>query len=102
MNIFKVDYDFFFRILFAWALLAAGDLTEKERAGRKRFCVYLMLGAAQDSHPHSPAHTIQRIMLQIFERVNDPSAGSPTETLLRLFLPLNDKVYLTSRAGHKD
>jgi hypothetical protein len=25
--------------------------------------------------------------------VNDPSAGSPTETLLRLLLPLNDKVY---------
>ena len=29
--------------------------------------------------------------------VNDPSAGSPTETLLRLFLPLSDMVYLTSR-----
>ena len=29
--------------------------------------------------------------------VNDPSAGSPTETLLRLLLPLSDKVYETSR-----
>ena len=29
-------------------------------------------------------------------RVNDPSAGSPTETLLRLLLPLSDKVYKTS------
>ena len=28
--------------------------------------------------------------------VNDPSAGSPTETLLRLLLPLSDKVYWTS------
>ena len=28
---------------------------------------------------------------------NDPSAGSPTETLLRLLLPLNDKVQRTSR-----
>ena len=28
---------------------------------------------------------------------NDPSAGSPTETLLRLHLPLNDKVKITSR-----
>ena len=27
---------------------------------------------------------------------NDPSAGSPTETLLRLLLPLNDKVQRTS------
>ena len=26
-------------------------------------------------------------------RANDPSAGSPTETLLRLLLPLSDKVY---------
>ena len=33
--------------------------------------------------------------------VNDPSAGSPTETLLRLLLPLSDMVYLTSRAGLK-
>ena len=29
--------------------------------------------------------------------INDPSAGSPTETLLRLLLPLSDKVYLTFR-----
>ncbi|KAI3480535.1 hypothetical protein L1887_57315 [Cichorium endivia] len=28
---------------------------------------------------------------------NDPSAGSPTETLLRLLLPLNDKVQWNSR-----
>ena len=31
-------------------------------------------------------------------RVNDPSAGSPTETLLRLLLPLSDKVHETSRS----
>ena len=29
--------------------------------------------------------------------VNDPSAGSPTETLLRLLLPLNAQVWSTSR-----
>jgi hypothetical protein len=29
--------------------------------------------------------------------VNDPSAGSPTETLLRLLLPLNGKVRISSR-----
>ena len=28
---------------------------------------------------------------------NDPSAGSPTETLLRLLLPLNDQVCTISR-----
>ena len=30
-------------------------------------------------------------------RVNDPSAGSPTETLLRLLLPLNGQVYVSSQ-----
>ena len=34
--------------------------------------------------------------------VNDPSAGSPTETLLRLLLPLSDKVYLTFRDMAQD
>ena len=36
--------------------------------------------------------------LQVLDycHVNDPSAGSPTETLLRLLLPLNDKVKATS------
>ena len=33
--------------------------------------------------------------------VNDPSAGSPTETLLRLLLPLSDVVYLTSQMQHE-
>ncbi len=32
------------------------------------------------------------------DRGNDPSAGSPTETLLRLHLPLDGKVYPTSQA----
>ncbi|KAI3475206.1 hypothetical protein L1887_63422 [Cichorium endivia] len=32
---------------------------------------------------------------------NDPSAGSPTETLLRLLLPLNDKVQWNSRGRRR-
>jgi hypothetical protein len=35
-------------------------------------------------------------MRELKEYVNDPSAGSPTETLLRLLLPLNNMVYSTS------
>ena len=31
------------------------------------------------------------------QRGNDPSAGSPTETLLQLHIPLNDKVWTNSR-----
>ena len=30
--------------------------------------------------------------------MNDPSAGSPTETLLRLLLPLNDQIWKTSQS----
>ena len=51
--------------------------------------------------------TLQTQKVQIFRFfdfffVNDPSAGSPTETLLRLLLPLSDKVYLTSRDCFKN
>ena len=37
----------------------------------------------------------QLMKFMILNRVIDPSAGSPTETLLRLLLPLSDKVYQT-------
>ena len=33
------------------------------------------------------------VVATIAAGVNDPSAGSPTEALLRLVLPLSDKVY---------
>ena len=38
-------------------------------------------------------------VVQYWMRANDPSAGSPTETLLRLLLPLSDKVHETSRCN---
>jgi len=40
----------------------------------------------------SPSDGSRLVWVSSFELVNDPSAGSPTETLLRLLLPLNDKV----------
>ncbi|MDB3205215.1 hypothetical protein C4251_18145 [Clostridioides difficile] len=46
----------------------------------------------------SPAARVTRSRSVLFKgHGNDPSAGSPTETLLRLLLPLNDKVQWTSR-----
>lgn len=42
-------------------------------------------------------YVIQLVISSNF--VNDPSAGSPTETLLRLLLPLGDMVYLFFRGG---
>jgi hypothetical protein len=60
-------------------------------------------GGTRGATPERP----RRAAPPVFERVrgsfccagfdNDPSAGSPTETLLRLLLPLNDKVQWTSR-----
>ena len=42
----------------------------------------------------STVHTgwLMMFNLGFFHIGNDPSAGSPTETLLRLLLPLNDQV----------
>ena len=38
------------------------------------------------------AHVLLQAPATSFGFNNDPSAGSPTETLLRLLLPLNDQV----------
>ena len=35
---------------------------------------------------------VDAILIANYAKDNDPSAGSPTETLLRLLLPLNDQV----------
>jgi hypothetical protein len=45
------------------------------------------------------SHTAVACCMAIFEKktLNDPSAGSPTDTLLRLLLPLNDMVNTYSR-----
>ena len=39
----------------------------------------------------------QALQVDALKFTNDPSAGSPTETLLRLLLPLNDQVRTTSQ-----
>ena len=71
-----------------WAHLE--NLSQKERLNRHR----------------SKLREVRRVVLETNRRmnikysdnfVNDPSAGSPTETLLRLLLPLNDKIQTTSR-----
>jgi hypothetical protein len=41
------------------------------------------------------ANTRTSTAINQYVYTNDPSAGSPTETLLRLLLPLSDKVYTT-------
>ena len=44
-------------------------------------------------HHKRPSH--QKSQCRELISANDPSAGSPTETLLRLLLPLSDKVHET-------
>ena len=56
--------------------------------------------ASRDVGQSPPPSSSLLLVLWSFCRAgfdNDPSAGSPTETLLRLLLPLNDKVQWTSR-----
>ena len=43
-------------------------------------------------HEASAAAATEGLVELCWISVNDPSAGSPTETLLRLLLPLNGKV----------
>ena len=42
----------------------------------------------------SSKHTLS---FQLHRRIYDPSAGSPTETLLRLLLPIESQVWPSSR-----
>jgi hypothetical protein len=53
-------------------------------------------GNTSFARPHSTVWGAQR-GFNTWIRVNDPSAGSPTETLLRLLLPLNNQVCFNSR-----
>ena len=61
--------------------------------------------ARRRHQPASPAEaelTVRFRFEMLDIRVNDPSAGSPTETLLRLLLPLSDKVHKTFRIKTQD
>ena len=53
----------------------SSSLPKKELGGTKPFSVHIGV-----------------LIESFFGFGNDPSAGSPTETLLRLLLPLNDQV----------
>ena len=47
--------------------------------------------------PRAARDDVAKTRSCVIKFVNDPSAGSPTETLLRLLLPLDDTVRLTSQ-----
>ena len=57
----------------------------------------LSLSLSQRREAREKEREMNLLVVVVAEResVNDPSAGSPTETLLRLLLPLNGKVQST-------
>jgi hypothetical protein len=73
-----------------------------DRGGRKtdrRFRRRPQTRAASESHLRRRGPRVPRGGIRTYAAlrasasfVNDPSAGSPTETLLRLLLPLDDQV----------
>ena len=85
-------------------VLWRSDLTQEiEKKVRKNTQLVAQMGLKQQvlhlRIQHSP-HLLGTIHSGVSQRMtngNDPSAGSPTETLLRLLLPLNAQVWSTSR-----
>ena len=62
-------------------------------------CVIRFVFAAPAAlHKANAAAATEGLVELCWISVNDPSAGSPTETLLRLLLPLSDKVHKTFHA----
>ena len=53
---------------------------------------FCMEASMQSPSPHKTSRQYIHNGIK-WMRANDPSAGSPTETLLRLLLPLSDKVH---------
>ena len=53
-------------------------------------------------HPHQESITAKDSQWLAWICANDPSAGSPTETLLRLLLPLSVKVHETFRCNAQE
>ena len=57
------------------------------------WCHTALLVWAMKSDDKQVLRPTQTLVQNCAQHANDPSAGSPTETLLRLLLPLSDKVY---------
>ncbi|KZV30620.1 RRNA intron-encoded homing endonuclease [Dorcoceras hygrometricum] len=70
----------------------SGYTAQENKARPRRFLILNQLSKRHDRYIFAAQAETKHIRYD-----NDPSAGSPTETLLRLLLPLNDKVQWTSR-----
>ena len=69
------------------------DTTRDVSAGRRARVLRVELAPQARTFILGPSeNNLQEFLGLEIRFVNDPSAGSPTETLLRLLLPLNDQV----------
>ena len=96
------------RSVLLWSLVAPTGLRLRRRRGRTitfgflgAFRAVVLLFGPGAGRPRGRPFPAQGLSEDAFAGRswgidNDPSAGSPTETLLRLLLPLNDKVQWTS------
>ena len=82
-------------VQFQFHLVVGGT---KAKAKAPGFCLILLRGAAGAGSQcvGNPSRHPFHGDVRFGWCDNDPSAGSPTETLLRLHLPLNDKVWTSS------
>ena len=77
-----------------WAALMCSHMQETDAHSRPHLLHSRTFNRAESARKTQEGlHTMRKIRRGGYGLgVNDPSAGSPTETLLRLLLPLNDKV----------
>ena len=99
---FKADWDSVGQCEMHWdnpypwifmALASLGRLGQRGILGQSSILDNLQSRLGQIFHHKRPSH--QKSQCRELISANDPSAGSPTETLLRLLLPLSDKVHET-------
>ncbi|PHT27115.1 hypothetical protein CQW23_33276 [Capsicum baccatum] len=104
---FQALFDSLFKVLFifpsrrALGLMASGATCVQRLDGSRDSAIHTKYRISlHSSSMREPRYPLPRVFF-IYRRStgfdNDPSAASPTETLLRLVLPLNDKVQWTSR-----
>src|SRR5690606_14595582 len=73
-------------------------LVQKERGAFQSVCGWACGGRPAEATCLYKVRGVGRATTQ-WSLCNDPSAGSPTETLLRLLLPLDDQVRTTYRSA---
>ncbi len=73
---------------FSFLIITKGSVSTRRTASDTEAAHYSRDSRAPPQRANEPSVT-----------VNDPSAGSPTETLLRLLLPLNEPVWPSSQPG---